>query len=66
MLDKLVVKFLVLKMWASDERGQDLAEYALLTGGVAILLIAAVGVLSGSIGTWFDRMGNWFNGLNPK
>ena len=66
MLDKLVVKLLVLKMWASDDHGQDLAEYALLTGGIAILLVTAVAVLSGDINTWFGRMGNWFNGLNPK
>jgi len=66
MLDKLVVKLLVLKMWAGDEHGQDLAEYALLTGGIAILLVTAVGLLSGDIQAWVNRMGGWFTNLSPK
>jgi len=56
MIDKLVVKLLTLKMRLSDERGQDLAEYALLTGGVAIAVMAGVIVFGGAIHTWFDTL----------
>jgi len=42
MLDKLVVKLLVLKMWLSDEHGQDVMEYALLSGGIAIAIAAVL------------------------
>ena len=65
MIDKLVVKLLTLKMRLSDEHGQDLAEYALITGGVAILLIIAVGVFSTALGGWFTKMGAWVDDLAP-
>ena len=48
-----------------DPAGQDLTEYALITGGVAIALIAAVAVFSGAIGAWFEAMGTWFSTLSP-
>jgi Flp pilus assembly pilin Flp len=63
MLDKLVVKLLT---WIHGESGQDLVEYGLLTGGVAIALIAAVAVFSGAAGTWFNHLGTWFGNLAPR
>ncbi len=41
MLDKLVVKLMVLKMWLSDDHGQDIMEYALLGGFIALAAAAA-------------------------
>ena len=66
MLDKLVVWVLTLKMRASDERGQDLIEYGLLTGGIAVALVASVALFSGSMKSWFGDMANWVsNSLTP-
>lgn len=53
MLDKLVVKLLTLKMWLSDDHGQDLIEYALLGGLIALTLMAA-GVLLAMTGALSD------------
>jgi len=51
MLDKLVVKLLTLKMWLSDDHGQDLIEYAMLGGLIAVgmMVLAATGILTGAI-----------------
>lgn len=35
-------------LWA-DDAGQDLAEYALLIGLIALVVVGAVGVLGGAI-----------------
>jgi Flp pilus assembly pilin Flp len=56
MLDKLVVKLMVFKMRLSDERGQDLAEYALLTGGVAIVVAVGVAFFGGKLNDWFNAL----------
>jgi len=51
MLDKLVVFVLTLKMRLSDERGQDIMEYALLAGFIAVgFAVAAALVLT--TGVW--------------
>jgi len=65
MIDRIVVWALTLPARVREESGQDLTEYALLTGGIAILLITAVGLLSGDIGEWFARLGAWFDTLKP-
>jgi len=51
MIDKLVVKLLTLKMRLSDEHGQDLLEYALLGGLIAMAIIAVgtAAVMTGAI-----------------
>ena len=41
-----------------DERGQDLIEYSLLSGLIAIAIIAAVVTLSGSIAAMATGIGN--------
>jgi len=41
-----------------DEEGQGLAEYALILALVAILAIAALGVLSGSINGILSKVGS--------
>ena len=46
------------------ERGQDLAEYALLLGLLALVVIVAVTLLGGNLSTVFSslasQVGTWF------
>lgn len=42
---------------ARSEGGASMVEYALLVGLIAIVLIGAITVLSGNIGSLFDRAG---------
>ncbi|MGD0114718.1 MAG: hypothetical protein ABSC13_01770 [Dehalococcoidia bacterium] len=49
MLDTLVVKFLVLKMWLSDDHGQDMLEYAMLGGLIVIGILAVTTLLTGAL-----------------
>jgi Flp pilus assembly pilin Flp len=49
----------------AEERGQDLLEYALLGGLVAIGLIAAVTLFSGAFVTFFGGLQTWVAGLPP-
>ena len=65
MIERIAVWALTLKVRVSEEHGQDLTEYALITGGVAIALIAAVAVFSGAVGDWFEALGGWFGDLAP-
>jgi pilus assembly protein Flp/PilA len=44
--------------FANDESGQDLIEYALVAGLIALGAIAAMTGLSGKIGTAFNTVGN--------
>jgi Flp pilus assembly pilin Flp len=66
MIDRIVVWALTLPYRVREESGQDLTEYALLTGGIAILLVGAVGLLKVDIGEWFGRLGAWFDTLTPS
>ncbi len=43
----------VLMTLFKDERGQDLAEYAMLIGLIALFVVAAVTLLGGSLDTVF-------------
>jgi len=49
---------------AKGEKGQDLAEYALLIGLIALVVVAAVTVLGGGICTVFNTIAStiqtWF------
>ncbi len=53
---------LQLKIWSAllrkDNRGQDLVEYALLAGFVAVAAGALLPAISGSISTIFSKMGS--------
>jgi len=49
---------MVLNALDRDEEGQGLAEYALILALVAILAIAALGVLSGSINGILSKVGS--------
>jgi len=41
-----------------DESGQDLSEYAVLLGLIALIVVAAIAALGGSITTVFDGIGS--------
>ena len=55
-----------LKFWNSplltavltDESGQDMAEYAVLIGLIALTVVAAISVLGGSISSVFAGIGS--------
>jgi len=62
MIDRIVVWALTLRERARSERGQDVMEYAVITGTVAVLIVAAILVFSGAASDWFERLGAWFDG----
>jgi Flp pilus assembly pilin Flp len=66
MLDKLVVFVLSLKAKLSSERGQDIMEYAILTGGIAIALVVALALFTGALNGWFSAMGDFFGSISPQ
>ncbi len=47
---------LVRQIW-NDDRGQDLIEYALLAGFLALAAVATMGTLRGQIAGLFDAIG---------
>ncbi len=55
---KLNLLLLKLRTLAEDEEGQDLIEYALLAGFVAVAAGALLPAISTSISTIFSRMGS--------
>lgn len=50
----------VLRFW-KDERGQDLVEYALAAGLVAVAAVACMPGLSGTVNTVFNKIGSIIN-----
>ncbi len=50
------------KALLQDESGQDLAEYAILIGLIALAVIAAVTLLGGTISTVFNSIGTTLSG----
>lgn len=48
----------------NDEAGQDLPEYAVLIGLVALTVIAAVVLLGGNISATFNDVGSSMSGAN--
>ena len=58
-----------IKCWLAvrkSEKGQDLAEYALLIGLIALVVLAAVTILGTNLTAVFNRIatevGTWFGG----
>jgi pilus assembly protein Flp/PilA len=58
MHSKMNLLLLKLRTLAEDEEGQDLVEYALLAGFVAVAAGALLPAISTSISTIFSRMGS--------
>jgi len=55
MIDRIVVWVLTLPYRAREERGQDLVEYALITGGVGLMVIAATVLFRENIVAWWGK-----------
>jgi len=66
MIDRIVVWALTLKTRASEERGQDIMEYAILTGGIAIALVTALAFFTTKLDGWFTAVGNFFTQISPQ
>ena len=50
--------YLILKAYLSEEEGQDLIEYALIAGLLALAAVAALTLMSGSLETlWTNLQG---------
>lgn len=65
MIERIVLWVLTLKERLSEERGQDVLEYAVLGGTVAIGILGGVLFFSGAVDTWFRALGAWFTGISP-
>jgi Flp pilus assembly pilin Flp len=65
MIDRIVVWVLTLPYRVREESGQDLTEYALITGGVAIAIVAAVALFSAAFTDWFTDIATWVGTLAP-
>lgn len=57
-MDRINMYFLKLRGLVDDNKGQDMVEYALLAGFVAVAAGALLPAVSGSISTIFSRMGS--------
>ena len=60
--------FAYIKAWLEthlpkDEKGQDLAEYALLIGLIALIVIAAVTLIGTNISTMYNLIQAGFAGI---
>lgn len=58
MNDKLLMLSIKLKTLLSDDRGQDLIEYALVVALIAFGAVAGMGALAKDINDAFDTIGN--------
>jgi pilus assembly protein Flp/PilA len=58
MNDKLMLLYIKPRQLVKDAEGQDLVEYALLAGFVAVAAGALLPGISNSISTIFSRMGS--------
>ena len=56
--------YLRVRNWLTREEGQDLAEYALLIGLIALVVLIAVTLLGQNLSTLFSEIasevGGWF------
>lgn len=50
------------KLW-SDEKGEDLTEYALIVGLVALAVIVGAGLLGGAFNTWYTNLSSYVGTL---
>jgi pilus assembly protein Flp/PilA len=48
------ILFLSVRNWLNNEEGQDLAEYGLLLGLIAVVVMIAVALLGESLLAYFD------------
>lgn len=57
--------FTYLNLLVQDEEGQDLAEYALLIGAIALFVLVAVQLLGTNLSTVFTNIANAVTGFPP-
>ena len=68
MIDRIVVWALTLPYRVREERGergQDLVEYALITGGVGLMVIAATVAFRENIVAWWGKAAAAILGMAP-
>jgi pilus assembly protein Flp/PilA len=56
---------LLLNLLPKDEKGQDLAEYALLIGLIALIVVGAVTILGQGLDTVFDEIAGAVSSWGP-
>jgi len=56
-MNNLKLRTVMLKVW-KDSRGQDLVEYALAAGMVAVAAVAAMPGLSATVNNVFSKIGS--------
>jgi pilus assembly protein Flp/PilA len=54
-----------LKKFWDDTQGQDLVEYALMAGMVAVAAVAAMPALSATVGNVFTKIGSMITAAMP-
>jgi pilus assembly protein Flp/PilA len=61
--------YFLLNLLPKDEKGQDLSEYAMLIGLIALFVVTAVTLLGGSLDTVFTaiagQVGPWVPAAAP-
>jgi pilus assembly protein Flp/PilA len=62
----VLILYLHVFNWLNSEEGQDLAEYGLLLGLIAVIVMIAVAALGNSLLAYFDTLsaavGSWSGG----
>ncbi len=58
----LQVKELISRIWAQEEKGQTLIEYALIVLLISIVVIVVLGLLGGDVNNVFTTIRNTFSG----
>ena len=53
-----------LRRFASDDRGLETVEYAVMTALIVAALVTAIGLLSGAISGRFTSVSNTVSGIN--
>jgi len=53
------------KRLMTDQKGQDLIEYALLGGFVSLAAIAGATLLGVSLGDWYSAVAGQVDGISP-
>ncbi len=54
---------LLKNLW-SDEKGEDVAEYALVLGLVAIAAIVGITLVGTSLQAWWNGLGGYIGGMD--
>lgn len=57
-INDLIIRIALGLKRLKDERGQDLLEYALLGGLIAVAILAAIGIFTGALNDMFTGIKN--------